>query len=235
VALVRAVFFDAGETLVYPHPSFPELFAQVVREQGLDLDPAVVRDNMFVIADRFREAAREGELWSTSPERSRRFWSDVYRLFLDRLGLPFEDGLAHKLYTTFSDVGNYRLFPDVPPILARLQGAGLTLGVVSNFEEWLARLLESLGVDRFFQVRVISGVEGVEKPDRQIFELALDRAGVSARESVYVGDSPTFDVEPAREVGMLAVLIDRRGRFPEHDGIRLSSLEELPAVLGLTG
>ena len=117
--------------------------------------------------------------------------------------------------------------------LARLEAAGLQLGIVSNFEEWLERLLEQLGVTRFFDVRIISGVEGVEKPDPRIFRLALERTGVEPHESAYVGDNPEFDTEPAEALGMLGVLIDRRGRFPDHPGPRIATLDDLPAVLGL--
>jgi putative hydrolase of the HAD superfamily len=229
----RAVLFDAGETIVYPHPSFPELLAQVVRQEGHDLDPAAIREKVHVVADIFTSAASDGELWSTSPERSRRFWDRVYRRLLGELGVPFGDGLATRIYATFTDIGNYRLFPDVVPTLDRLKAAGLRLGVVSNFEEWLERLLESLGVTPYFEVRVISGVEGVEKPDPRIFRLALDRVGVEASVAAYVGDSVQFDVEPASVVGMTAILLDRRGRFPEHRGTRITSLEELPGILEL--
>jgi putative hydrolase of the HAD superfamily len=118
-------------------------------------------------------------------------------------------------------------------VLDRLAGAGLILGVVSNFEEWLETLLEHLGVAHRFRVRVISGVEGFEKPDPRIFRLALDRAGVEPRDAAYVGDNPEFDVDPALAVGMFPVLIDRRGRFPDAPGARIASMEELPAILGL--
>jgi putative hydrolase of the HAD superfamily len=229
----RAVLFDAGETIVYPHPSFPELLSQVLRQEGSAVDPATVRSKVHVIADIFTNAASEGELWSTSPERSRRFWDRVYARLMAELGVPFDDGLAERIYATFTDLSNYRLFPDVESTLARLETAGLRMGVVSNFEEWLEGLLESLGVTRFFDVRVISGVEGVEKPDPRIFRLALDRTGVEPREAAYVGDSVSFDVEPAASLGMLAILIDRRGRFPNHRGPRITSLDELPPLVGV--
>lgn len=229
----RTVFFDAGETIVYPHPSFPELLAQILREAGQDLDPAVIREKLHVVADIFTNAASEGELWSTSPERSRRFWDRVYRRLLGELGVPFGDELARAIYETFTDLANYRLFPDVLATLNRLRSAGIRMGVVSNFEEWLERLLESLGVTTYFDVRVISGVEGVEKPDPKIFRLALERMEALPEESAYVGDSPQFDVEPATSVGMTGVLLDRRGRFPDHHGPRITSLDELPDVLGL--
>jgi putative hydrolase of the HAD superfamily len=228
-----AVFFDAGETLVHPHPTFPDLFAQILRREGHEVDAETVRERIHVVFDRFKLAADTNELWTTSPARSRRFWHDVYDIFLRDLGIDGDDGLVDRVYAEFIDLANYALFDDVPAVLEKLRGAGLQLGVVSNFEEWLEQLLEELGVIHHFRVRVISGVEGMEKPDPRIFQLAMDRAGVRPEESVYVGDNPEFDVEPAEAVGMLPVLIDRRERFPDAGGIRITSMDQLPGVLGL--
>ena len=177
----RAVFFDAGETLVHPHPTFAELFALVLHREGFDVDPAVVADSTHVISERFEEAV--SDMWTTSPERSRAFWHSVYERLLEHLGVPNPNGLADDLYAEFTDLSNYALFPDVEDTIARLRAGGLLLGVVSNFEAWLEQLLESLGVAPSFDVRVISGVEGMEKPDPAIFRLALDRAGVRRRRS----------------------------------------------------
>jgi len=228
-----AVFFDAGETLVHPHPTFPDLFAAILRREGHEVDAETVRDRIHVVFDRFKLAADENELWTTSPEKSRRFWHDVYEIFLRDLDIRDPDGLVDRLYAEFTDLANYRLFEDVPPVLDRLDEAGLVLGVVSNFEEWLEQLLEELGVLSRFDVRVISGVEGMEKPDPRIFRLALERAGVDPDVSVYVGDDPVMDIAPATAVGMLPVLIDRRERFPDAEGLRVTSMVELPGVLGL--
>jgi putative hydrolase of the HAD superfamily len=236
VAPPKAVFFDAGETLVYPHPSFSELFAEVLRAEGVVVDPAVVQEVVSAYSQKFTETVQSGEarLWTTSPERSRAFWDGVYRGFLEEVGVAeHHDRLVGRLYATFSDLASYRLHPDVIPTVDRLRDAGILLGVISNFEEWLERLLETLGVTDYFPVRVISGVEGVEKPDPEIFRIALERAGVAAEESVYVGDHPFFDIEAAEEVGMVAVLIDRRGRYPNAEGIRITSLEDLPAAVGI--
>ncbi len=238
----RAVFFDAGETLVHPYPSFHELFARVLEERGSEVVPARVHAGMNVVSERFAIAAREGELWTTTPERSRKFWLSVYELYLSALGLATDLELPEILYSTFSDPANYRLFTDVPPVLERLSSAGVTLGVISNFEGWLEGLLASLGVAEYLGVRVISGVVGIEKPDPEIFRLALDRAGVAAAESVYVGDNPEFDVAPAVAVGMHPVLIDRRGRYGLSDAscrsgtsgtTLIRSIRELPEAVGL--
>ena len=229
----RAVFFDAGETLVHPHPSFPELFAQVLEDEGVDAVPDPTSIDTALVSDRFATAAKDGELWTTSPERSKRFWLDVYRLFLEGLGLSGHPHLPERLYERFTDLASYQLFSDVEPALRALRADGLTLGVVSNFEAWLEALLDQLGVRGFFAVLVISGAEGIEKPDPRIFRLALDRAGVSADETVYVGDNPVFDTGPAEGLGMAAVLIDRRNRFPDHGGIRITTLEDLPVAMGV--
>jgi putative hydrolase of the HAD superfamily len=234
---VRAIFFDAGETLVYPYPSFAELFSEVLRREGQVVEPAAVQETVSVYSKRFSEAAQTGaphHLWSTSRERSRKFWLEVYGNFLTDVGVPdTESELADRLFGAFSDPDNYRLHPDALPTLERLHARGYALGVISNFEEWLERLLESLGVTKYFPVRVISGIEGVEKPDPAIFRIALDRAGVSPQESVYVGDHPYFDVDSARRAGLFPVLIDRRGRYPDADGVRITSLEDLPAAIGI--
>lgn len=232
----KAVFFDAGETLVHPHPSFPELFAEVLRDHGHEIDPETVRELASSASQRFTDTGRSDDhaLWSTSPDRSRRFWFSMYMGLLGDSGISDPDGrLTEALYARFSDLESYRLHPDALPLLERLEAAGYAMGVISNFEAWLEGLLDKLDVTRFFSVRVVSGVEGVEKPDPAIFRLALERMGVAAEESIYVGDNPFFDVEPARKVGMRTVLIDRRDLYPDVDGLRITSLEDLPRVLGL--
>jgi putative hydrolase of the HAD superfamily len=227
-----AVFFDAGETLVHPHPTFPDLFASVLAREGYDVDAETIRGRIHVVSDRFSKAARENELWTTTAEKSRAFWHDVYGIFFQDLGITDANGLIDVVYREFTDLANYALFDDVVPVLEKLRRASLRLGVVSNFEEWLERLLERLGVRPFFDVRVISGVVGLEKPDPAIFRLAASRAGVELRRSAYVGDNPEFDVEPALRVGMFPILIDRRDRYPNASGTRIASLDELPGALG---
>jgi putative hydrolase of the HAD superfamily len=229
-----AVFFDAGETLVHPHPTFPDLFASILAREGHSVSAETIRERIHVVSERFHAAAEANELWTTSPEKSRRFWHEVYEIFLRDVGVSDGDGLIDRVYAEFTDLANYALFDDVVPVLERLRSAGFTLGIVSNFEEWLERLLERLGVRELFDVRVISGVEGLEKPDPRIFRLAMERAGVEPARSVYVGDNPAFDVDPALAVGMFPVLIDRRGRYPDAPGPRIASLDELPGILEST-
>jgi putative hydrolase of the HAD superfamily len=227
----RVVFFDVGETLVHPAPSFPELFAQVLEREGHRVLPEDVLAASRSVTARFSEASRDGDLWTTSPERSRAFWRSVYASMLTELGLSSEDGLRDSLYRAFTDRANYTLFEDVRPVLEELTSEGYALGLVSNFEAWLDELLADLGVREAFAVRVISGIEGMEKPDPRIYRLALERAGVDAADAVYVGDNPEFDIDPPVAVGMLPVLIDRRERDAGHAGARITDLADLAEVL----
>jgi putative hydrolase of the HAD superfamily len=227
----RAVFFDVGETLVHVDPSFADLFVSVLAGAGHHRTTADVRDASAHIYARFSEAARDGSMWTTSPERSRDFWTSVYERMLAELGVPAGDGLASTFHREFTRLENYVLFDDVRPALAALRDAGLLLGIVSNFEAWLEEWFGLHEMVETFPIRVISGIEGIEKPDERIYRLALERAGVEAAEAAYVGDNPEFDVDPPAALGMFPVLVDRRDRFPDHDGARVTDLRQLPAIL----
>ncbi|MGH2681119.1 MAG: HAD family hydrolase [Actinomycetota bacterium] len=228
----RAVFFDVGETLVHVDPSFAELFVTVLDGAGhaRSLDD-VLAASAHVYA-RFSEAARDRSLWTTTPERSRAFWTSVYDRMLAELGVAETDGLAGTLHREFTRLEHYVLFDDVRPTIAALRDAGLALGIVSNFEAWLEDWFGVHDLIETFPVRVISGIEGIEKPDERIFRLALERASVAPEEAAYVGDNPEFDVDPPAALGMFPVLVDRRDRFPDHDGARITDLRDLPGMLG---
>jgi putative hydrolase of the HAD superfamily len=228
----RAVFFDVGETLVHVDPSFADLFVTVLAGAGHERSVDDVRGASAHVYARFSEAARDGSMWTTTSERSRAFWTSVYERMLDELGVADDDGLATTLHREFTRMENYVLFDDVRPTLASLRDAGLLLGIVSNFEAWLEDWFGVHELIETFPVRVISGIEGIEKPDERIFRIALERASMSPEESVYVGDNPEFDVDPPAALGMFPVLVDRRNRFPDHRGTRVVDLRELPAVLG---
>lgn len=230
--MIEVVFFDAGETILHPHPSFPELFSSTVARRGIDVSPDVVAPVLYgALRNMDRYVTELGLINpSGSAESSRRLWVHIYERCLEDLGI--DDGaLAADLFAVFSDVSTYRLFPDALPAIRQLQADGYILGLISNFEGWLEDLLIELEVGHVFDVAVISGLEGVEKPDPRIYEIALEKAGAEPSAAVHVGDSLSLDVQPAGRVGMKAVLLDRAGRHSEVDCPTIGSLEELPALL----
>jgi len=56
----------------------------------------------------------------------------------------------------------------------------------------------------WFDAHVISGLEGVAKPDRRIFEILLNRHGLTPRRCVFIDDQAR-NVEAARELGLVAL------------------------------
>lgn len=230
------VLFDAGETLLRPEPSFPELIVTLLHARGLEVshdEPEWIDRALASVFRAMDDLVVNREQFSTSSERSRAFWTAIYTRLLAELGVDDPDGShAIYLYEEFSKPEHYALFPDALPALRELAAAGYTLGIVSNFESWLDVLLERLGVLPLMSVVVVSGTEGVEKPDAEIFRRALARIDAAPERTVYVGDNPRIDVKPALEIGMGAVLVDRRGvhaGFTESAVVR--SLEQVPAVI----
>jgi putative hydrolase of the HAD superfamily len=231
------VFFDAGETLLSAHPSFAEIFVLAMAEQGVVVDVAEVEAARATVFGRdLDELARQAGLrtWSTSPVFSRRFWSLAYGELLSRLGIEDPDGtLIGVLYERFTRFDSYRLFDDVLPTIGAIRDAGVAVGLISNFEEWLEEMLTAWEVTALFDPIVISGREGLEKPDPAIFRLAVERAGVAPEDAVYIGDHPRIDAAAAEAIGMASILIDRRGHHPSHEGPRVSGLADILPLIGV--
>jgi putative hydrolase of the HAD superfamily len=230
--LIEIVFFDAGETIVHPHPSFAELFAKTCAAAGYPVSLGSVRKVQQSLAPHLLDIGEGSGIENPtfSSKASFTFWTYLYARFCEELGID-DDRMPEELYRVFSSSESYRLFDDVVPALEALAEDGLRLGLISNFEGWLEKMLVELEVGDLFEVSVISGTEGVEKPDPAIYELALERAGVSPQRALHVGDAPKLDVEPAISVGMRAVLLDRSGRYSDFGGPRISSLEELRGLV----
>jgi putative hydrolase of the HAD superfamily len=105
---------------------------------------------------------------------------------------------------------------------------GIRLGVVSNSEGHIEALLQHVGLGVHLELVVDSALEGVHKPDPEIFRRALTRLGVEPRQAIYVGDIPAVDVGGARAAGMEGVLIDAFGHHRDYaDAPRVESVAEL--------
>lgn len=230
--MIEVVFFDAGETILHPHPSFPELFSEVCGRFDHSIDAGRVSEVQQRLAPHLVELAEETGIDkpSLSAEDSVTFWGHLYRRLLAEFGVE-DERVVQELYAVFSSSASYRLFADVLPTLDLLASSGLTLGLISNFEEWLEEMLVELDVGHVFDVTVISGIAGVEKPDPEIYRVALKEANVDPAECVHVGDSPKLDMEPATSLGIRGILLDRYDRYPDTPYERVASLAELPELL----
>ncbi len=113
----------------------------------------------------------------------------------------------------------------------RTLAARYRLGVVSNANGTVRKKLERVGLGHFFETVVDSAEEGIEKPDPRLFRVALERLGVRAEETAYVGDIFKVDVVGARAAGILPILIDPRGVHLDKACHRVATLAEVTALL----
>jgi putative hydrolase of the HAD superfamily len=124
-----------------------------------------------------------------------------------------------------------RVLPGVPEALAQLREAGLRLAVVSNANGTVVELMEATGLAPYFDAILDSFVEGVEKPDPEIFRRALSRVAGRADRALHVGDLYHVDVAGARAAGIAPALIDSGGLYTDADCPRFASLAALVRAL----
>jgi len=225
----RVVLFDAGGTLLRPHPSQEEVTARVLTEAGIDVagDP-LVEAIRAANARLFGGHGRDAQRWA-SESAIREVWLEYYELVLARIGVPWDRALGGRIYDAFGVAESWALFEDVLPTLAALRTRGLRLGIVSDWGTALVPIVHAMGLSAHFGVAVVSAYAGVAKPDRDVFAYALARIGATAEETLYVGDVYLADVLGARGAGIEPILIDRAGRFGFVDCVVVRSLVEIPA------
>lgn len=103
---------------------------------------------------------------------------------------------------------SYILYPDALSTLKILKRMGYRNYLLSNNYPELWELAEKLGIAQFMEGCTVSGLEGYDKPRRELFEIALKRAGYP-KECVMIGDNPTADIWGARQVGMATILVHK--------------------------
>lgn len=96
--------------------------------------------------------------------------------------------------------------PDAVETIERLAETDLHVGVISDVDdEEGKRLLETFGVRRHFDSFTTSEEVGLKKPDPEIFETALGKAGVEGEEAVMIGDRYANDMVGGAEAGMTTI------------------------------
>lgn len=223
----KGVFFDLGGTLTTANPSVAEQIVQTLADFGHPVPHHNVAGALQRRAPQFDDPKNSG--WTLNHERSYAFWTHYYDSVLSELGISSAErsDIVLRIYEKLSQPRGYGLYPDVIPVLERLAGEGYTLALISNWEAWGAELVEYLGISRYFPTAVLSGCVGMEKPDPEIFRLALDHADLPPEQVLFIGDIVQLDIEPAEAIGMHAVLIDRHAERSNTDPTCIRSLYEL--------
>jgi putative hydrolase of the HAD superfamily len=128
---------------------------------------------------------------------------------------------------------SWQPLPGAEQLLSALKARGLRTAVVTNnLASEQRSKLASCGLAGHVDALVTSEEVGVQKPDPRIFQVALDRLGVTAEESVMVGDAWATDVEGARAAGVRPIWLNRfGGRSPDAAVREISRLEPVDELL----
>ena len=229
--MTKAVFFDVGNTLLYPHPSVSEVCREVLEDAGYDKQTGDIDKYLPLVDAYYEDRYREDDTFWTSEQETSDIWVGMYAMLCRKLGID-EDAelLARRVYDEFGHSRRWRPYADVKPAMWRLKEHGIKLGIISNWDVRLEGRLDGLGLNELLDTVVSSAAVGLHKPDPRIFDLARDRLGVDAVECVHIGDHHYADVLGARSAGMDALLIDRHD--DDEVDADLRSLDELDGILG---
>lgn len=96
------------------------------------------------------------------------------------------------------------IHPQTIPLLQKLHDEKIKLGIISNFEHapHVRKVLRQHGLLKLLDAVIISGEVHTKKTAPEIFQIALDRLGTQANETLFVGDDPERDIRGAASVGM---------------------------------
>lgn len=206
----KAVFFDAGNTLLRPYPSVEHVCTEVFGRNGFEIDQEALKAAVLVGDRYYEERYWEDDTFWRSEEEAAGLWVDLYTLVARELGIN-GDGrrLAKEIYDEFGFHHRWELFPDALQTIKGLKDMGLKVGLVSNWDSRLSDLCTGIGLTKYLDFIMCSATVGRMKPQPEIFEMALARAGVEAHETLHVGDHYYADILGARSVGITPVLIHR--------------------------
>jgi len=213
---IKAILFDAAGTLLHVEPSVGAVYAAVAQRHGV-IASVQQLDAAFNTAWHERQPSRVSPAFISSEANERTWWRElVVEVFnTTTANSKFRDGFDaffDELYERFAQPDVWRFYDDVKPALGMLEERGLMLGIVSNWDARLHRLLAASGLEKRFDLVLTSADVGRRKPDPLPFQQALERLGIAAHQAIYVGDSYEHDVEGAQGVGLRCMLIDREGR-----------------------
>jgi len=210
---LAAVLFDAGNTLVQIDYA---AMAAFLAGRGHAVAESALRE-----AEILARVRLDPHLATRASTESADTHVRYLRYVLDHLGITDEaefDAIDRWRREYKRPLGLWCVAdPEAEAALVRVRGAGLRAGVISNSPGVARRILELVGLAAHVDFVVDSGLVGVEKPDRRIFEIALREAGVTAAAAVYIGDLYSVDVLGARAAGLDAILLDPLGAWGERD------------------
>lgn len=201
------IFFDLDNTLLDHDGAEKDAIRSFVARYQDDIIPYTGTPELIwrEITDKHRARWRAGELTFEEQRRAR-----ISELFQRPLTVAEADRLFAEFYAIYRC--HWRLFPDVKPALEQLRDVAPLAVITNGFSCQQEAKLSHTGIRDYFTLVMTSEQAGYAKPDRRIFQAALQAAKVSADECWFIGNHPYNDAHAAQQIGMKAVWLNRSGK-----------------------
>jgi HAD superfamily hydrolase (TIGR01509 family) len=219
MAKCRFVFFDVGNTLLFPN-----------RTKMLAPLPQNTRPTVEQWQALERRTKSEFDRGLLSGKVDHGFWWTFYTHLLEEIGAP-DDGIRHQLVENTQNSANWdHILPGTRDALDRIREQH-AIAVISNADGRIEAVLQRCGICDCFASITDSGNVGYEKPHPAIFAAALREMNADPADSLYVGDVYSVDYVGAQNAGMQAILFDVCGAYRGQGHPRVESLNELESWL----
>jgi HAD superfamily hydrolase (TIGR01509 family) len=215
----RFIFFDVGNTLLFPNR------AKLLAPIAVDKRPTL---NAWQALERRTKGEFDDELVRGKIDHG--FWWTFHTHLLNELG-AFNEDLRDTLVQNTQNSANWdQILPGTREALERIRQQ-YAIAVISNSDGRISTVLGRCGICDCFASITDSGNVGHEKPHPAIFAAALREMKADPADSLYVGDVYSIDYIGARKAGMDAVLFDVSGAYRGREMPRVESLAELESWL----
>ena len=215
MARCRFIFFDVGNTLLFPNR------ARILAP--LPKDPHPPLEAWQALERRTKQEFDQG-LMEARVDHG--FWWTFHTYLLQDLD-AWDEGVRDALVKNTQDSSNWdQILPGTRDALGRLRKE-YAMAVISNSDGKIDAVLERCGILDCFQSITDSGKVGYEKPHSAIFKAALREMKARPTESLYVGDIYSVDYVGACKAGMQAVVFDVAGTYRGREFPRVEALVDL--------
>jgi len=215
----RFIFFDVGNTLLFPNRS------RMLAPIAADKHPTLAAWHALE-----RRTKQEFDQGLIAGKIDHGFWWTFHTYLLRELD-AFDETVRDTLVENTQNSANWdQILPGTREALERIRQQ-YSMAVISNADGKIDTVLTRCGICDCFASITDSGNVGHEKPHPAIFSAALREMKADPAESLYVGDVYSVDYLGARNSGMDAVLFDVSGAYRGSAFPRVESLTELGAWL----